>query len=332
MNAASNDQTNLQRSRWKPILTLAVLSPVFTELLSGNIPLWPFLNPITLFFLCTIGYGIPVLILRELAVRRRLGAHGLLMFGVAYGTYNEGLMAKTLFLPHHVPIPSFDQYGFFGGVEVPWLLCITSWHAFFAFLFPVIFVEHLYPEERLERWLSDRWLWIWSAVILALGALVFFGHGGETQPGTVPHLILIVALWVALIAGAPWVPRRALLVDGGRYAFRKTLVGFALLVGLLIFPIVLAQTNAPVVAYIGYYALAFAGTARYLWRRRGVSRISVVAFAVGAIAAMALFDLLLGMAARKPIIVFSDCGFLVFAVIATIRLSRVSASAVAAAP
>jgi hypothetical protein len=60
------------------------------EVLSQNVQLLTFLQPVP-FLLVTLTYGVPVLVIRELAVARKLNDMGLILLGLAYGILNEGL-------------------------------------------------------------------------------------------------------------------------------------------------------------------------------------------------------------------------------------------------
>ena len=111
---------------WQPILTVLLVTPFLTELLSNNLPPSFFFRPITFFCLATIAYGFPVLLLREFAVRRNLGIPALILLGIAYGMCNEGILAKTFYLAQNVPVNTFDNYGFIAGIAVPWAITIIS--------------------------------------------------------------------------------------------------------------------------------------------------------------------------------------------------------------
>jgi hypothetical protein len=62
----------------RPALTLLLLTTVVPELLTGSTPLYGFLNPGLLVF-PALGYGLAVLLVRELAVRLGLGLGGLVV-------------------------------------------------------------------------------------------------------------------------------------------------------------------------------------------------------------------------------------------------------------
>ncbi len=80
------------KSKYAPILTLILITPFLTELLCSNIPASVFFHPYV-FFMTVLVYGLPVLAIRELSIRWNLGILGILIFGVAYGIYNEGICA-----------------------------------------------------------------------------------------------------------------------------------------------------------------------------------------------------------------------------------------------
>ena len=102
----------------RPTLTLLLLTTVVPELLTGSTPLYGFLNPGQLVFL-TLGYGLAILLVRELGVRLGIGLGGLILFGLAYGIFNEGLVAKTFLLDRSLPVPQYDGYGYWLGISFP---------------------------------------------------------------------------------------------------------------------------------------------------------------------------------------------------------------------
>src|SRR5438105_4167151 len=117
---------------WKQIIVLLLITPLLTELLTNNIPAPQFFRLKLFFILTTLVYG-PVLLLRELAVRWKLGFTGYIILGLVYGIYNEGLMSETFFRSE-LPNPSFNNYGTIWGINFPWAAIIIIFHAFYAFL------------------------------------------------------------------------------------------------------------------------------------------------------------------------------------------------------
>ena len=98
MNSGTiTEQSHQTHGKALPIATLLALATVIPELFTGSTPLVGFLNP-GLFFFLFLGYGVAILLVRELAVRCRSGILGLFFLGLAYSIFNEGLLAKTLII------------------------------------------------------------------------------------------------------------------------------------------------------------------------------------------------------------------------------------------
>jgi len=76
-------------------LFLLVVPGFLAEVGSQNTPLLAYLSPVT-FLLGTLTYGVPLLVIRELAAARSLNAAGIAILGLAYGILNEGILARTL--------------------------------------------------------------------------------------------------------------------------------------------------------------------------------------------------------------------------------------------
>src|SRR5712692_8565093 len=91
----------------RALVTLIVIAPVLTEIVSGNMPAHALLNPRTAGFLF-LAYSFPIVVIREVVVRRRLPVSGVFLLGLAYGILNEGLLAQTLIRSEHVPVNRFD--------------------------------------------------------------------------------------------------------------------------------------------------------------------------------------------------------------------------------
>jgi hypothetical protein len=135
------------KQRWKSVLLLIVLAPVLAEVISGGTPITQMFLPWILVFYVVFLYGFQVLVIREVAVRGRLGLLGLWCLGTVYGLYNEGLRAQTLFYPLHSPIAAFSGYGLVADVRIPFTIWITFWHGLFSVVIPVLVVEYLFPAQ-----------------------------------------------------------------------------------------------------------------------------------------------------------------------------------------
>jgi hypothetical protein len=195
------------RRYWKPALLLMVLSPLLAEVISGATPMTLFFMPWIFFPYATILYGFPVLVIREVAVRGKLGLLGLWCLGLIYGLYNEGLRAQTLFYPLDAPLDTFSTYGLVADIRVPFTLWISFWHGLFSVVTPILFVEYLFPKKADEPWLPLKATW--SLAILSVGTAVpyflFVGDASSTQDVTtlMVHItfLVVAALVLWFVAG-----------------------------------------------------------------------------------------------------------------------------------
>ncbi len=182
------------------LLTLILLSSALPELTTSSTLLADFLRPSTFLLLALLGYGIPVLILRELAIRFHLNYLGIFYFGIAFGLYSEGFIAKTLILSTALPSAAYNNYGYYFGLSIPFALAISIWHALASVVLPIFFTHSLFPEKK-----SDPWLPKWLSTLLGLAlAGVGIGIANFLNPnikiaGTLPALTLLLSSIFILI-------------------------------------------------------------------------------------------------------------------------------------
>ena len=80
---------------YRSIILLLFLPAVFAELISEATPAPVFFAPATLLLFTFIGYGGPVLVIREFAVRCKIGIGGIFVLGLAYGIFNRRLLRQN---------------------------------------------------------------------------------------------------------------------------------------------------------------------------------------------------------------------------------------------
>jgi hypothetical protein len=154
-----------------------LLAPGFlAEVLSENTPLLTALHPAP-FILLILTYGVPVVLIREIAVARRLNPVGIILLGIGYGMLNEGVLAKTLTLPAGLPIAEFAGYGKLGTVQSGWAIFILFWHALHSVLYPILLCDWLYPATAGRRWFvtrgARRVMYVMILSVLVLYSLYF---------------------------------------------------------------------------------------------------------------------------------------------------------------
>lgn len=280
---------------WQPILTVLLVTPFLTELLSNNLLPSFFFRPITFFCLATIAYGFPVLLLREFAVRRNLGIPAMILLGLAYGMYNEGILAKTFYLAQNVPVNTFDNYGFIAGIAVPWAITISVWHSTHAFLYPLLLTYWLFPGQRQQAWLSrTSIIWIATPTVL-LSTLIFFTRSSDRAPALWPHYLLMLAgigclLWLA----ARW-PAVAQLADNMTFRVRPIVWGGLYYLALLLVPIIFSKARLPTPLFYGYFILIGVLIFRRLGRHSVVPVTTALLFAAGDQIVLVAFNIMVSM-------------------------------------
>ena len=237
------------------VLFLLLAAPVLGEILSGNthfstllaVPLWGLL---LIFY-----YGVPAVIIREVAIRYRLSVAGVFLLGLAYGIYNEGIAAHTLFAQTDAPVALFNNYAYAMGINFSWMPTILLYHALNSILYPILLTAYLFPKTASRPWLP-RW---------ALGALVVFALGvvPTVFPSTFHNPLLLAPLLKVLVGMALLIAAAFFfkVKQGTFYTLQKNphplraaVFGFGY--GLLFFAgFYFAQTHPPIIAYWIYLAL-----------------------------------------------------------------------------
>lgn len=283
------------RSHWKPIVALLFITPILTELLSGNVPATVFFRPQVFLLLATISYGFPILLLREIAVRRRLGLPGLLALGFVYGIFNEGILAKTFYLATNVPINVFDGYGYTGGIAIPWAIMISTWHALHSMLYPLVAVHYFFPSHRESPWLNWKGVVLLAVPTLVMGTLIFFSQSQDRPPGHPAHFILMVSTGGLLIWIATKLSASPALGGSGTFRMPAFFRGCLAFLALVFVPVILAAVKIPTPLFYGYYGLLLALVSRALARQAYLPMTTVLLFAMGDDSLLALFGLASGM-------------------------------------
>jgi len=149
-------------TRFAPVLSLLVLTPLVAEYLLGSLPM----SMIAILPLMAALYGSAALLIRETARRIGGGWGSIALLGLAYGLIEEGLLDQSLFNPDYLHLRLLD-YGYVPwlGTGLPWLIYVLTIHVVWSICVPIGLVEALFPARRTERWLG--------AIALAGFALLF---------------------------------------------------------------------------------------------------------------------------------------------------------------
>jgi hypothetical protein len=262
-----------------PIITLLALTTVLPELFTGSTPLLSFLSKPGLLLFLVLGYGVAILLVRELAVRRRLGLPGLFVLGLGYSIFNEGLLARTLVRESHLPVALYDHYGCAFGISFPWAAAIGTWHACASVLFPILLTHYFFPRTRATPWLRGRTAVGLGILLMLLGCFVFLGPSDQGAAGTPAQLVILLAMMLGLFAIGAGL-KGTIGNEPAASAFKPALMGFSVLVpfwGLGI----LAAAKPPVIVFF----LALAGVIlAYAWllrRQRWSTTPGLLFFGIG---------------------------------------------------
>lgn len=256
----SNNLPARAPSRKYAALTLFLLPAISVELLTGNTSLANFLNP-AVFFLLSMTYGGALLLVRETVVRWGKGFISVVVLAGAYGMVNEGITSKGFFDPHFYAVVENGLQGFgrWFGINVPWALSISIFHATFSIIVPLVIVSAIFPGSG--RWLGNR---LYGALLVLFVALMVFSfhvlsptathYKYNEGPGPIALILSLIALdiLVAWKLPAPH-PRRwpvrfpvpALFALGVVYAF-----------AFFISTRILRATGSPI-AFVAFYLVLF---------------------------------------------------------------------------
>jgi len=311
------------KNNWRPILFLLVITPFLTELLSTNLSLEAILHPLTFVALVVVGYGLPVLVIRELAVKWNVSFFGVLIMGLAYGIFNEGILAKTFLLADHVPITAFNNYIFFWGINFSWRPIITIWHALHAVLFPILLTHFFFPGCDSRSWLSPRGVWMFPIPAIVISTIGFFQKGTSGVIGTWPFFVLFWALIIGIIYIARIFKKGPEKIINCS-PLKLTLTGFLFVLVFILAPSALASGKVPSLIFFGYLLVALL-LFSYLLRDIQNNFRGLIFVALGTYIASATFGLIFNIAnGRTPEIISELLFITVF--IFLIRKNTISTS------
>lgn len=208
-----------------PALFVFLLAPVLGELLSSSQPLPGFLVS---WLPLAVLYGCGALLIREAALRWGTGWAAVILLGLAYGIYEEGLVVRSFFDPEWQDLGDLGVYGRAGGVNWLWAELLTLFHAAVPIASTLLIAEVVFPGQRRRPWLQRRgliWCGIGFAVWLPLGAIAFM----KASPvhllvtGLITGLLVLAA---ARVRSPLLLPREAAVPRPRRF-FMAGLIGTA---------------------------------------------------------------------------------------------------------
>jgi hypothetical protein len=285
------------RTRWLPVLGLAVLAPVCAEYLWGYDDSTG--HPATLIgnlVVFTPLYGAPALLIRELVRRRGLGWPSIVLLAAAFGVVQAGVVDQSVWARTYRGIPYWPDMAdptYLAPIGLSVFLAVTfvANHVLASICGPIALVEGL---AGREPWLGRSTIVVLAVLYAGASALVYadmvdtVGHPIGSSAQVAGAALVAVALVVAALVprrspafGPERVPSPWLLLVASAAAFG----------GAMLAPPSPLGTTALVVAYAG----AAVVVAR-LAHRADFSRAHVTALAAGWLTAFAV-----GSSATVPI-------------------------------
>jgi hypothetical protein len=198
--------------RSSPALVLFLLSPVMGELVSAFLSPFEFLHPLRL-AITLVPYGCGAIVARELVVRQRKGFASLVLLGLAFGLFFEGIVTRVLFNPNWGGLGPLASYGRAHGFS--WVLAvgIVQFQALISIVCPILTAEALFPTRRNQSWVRT------PALVLCCCALPgwTFTMGLFVQffP-PLPHALALIGVVIGLLALALCIPAEPLAAGARR--------------------------------------------------------------------------------------------------------------------
>jgi hypothetical protein len=167
MNGETKSLTGEPRpGGWRPALTLAILSPLIAEVLSGA-------TKFSVIFALVpeiLTWGCGALVIREAVRRWRGGWTSMLLLGLGISVAEEFVIQQTSLAP--LPFPgALVHYGRALGVNWIYFLFMLGYESVWVVLVPVQVTELIFSRRRTEPWLRTRGLII-SAILFLLGSRI----------------------------------------------------------------------------------------------------------------------------------------------------------------
>lgn len=173
MAMASDRETAGRALPWRrllPVIGLALLAPWIGEFLLGNLSL---VSLAALIVLAPL-YGCGALLIRESVRHAHRGWPTMIVLGIAYALFEEGLVTQFLFNPSYREL-DLQQAAYVPalGIGVRLTVTLIAMHAIWSTGVAIALVEALVPARAHTPWLGRTGLAITGVVFLLGSALLF---------------------------------------------------------------------------------------------------------------------------------------------------------------
>jgi hypothetical protein len=285
------------RTRWLPVLALALLAPVCAEYIWGYDDSTG--HPATLLgnlVVFTPLYGCPALLIREVARRRGLGWPGTVLLAAAFGVVEAGVVDQSMFARDYRGIPYWSDMAdptYVAPIGLSIFLAVTFVmnHVLASIAGPIAVVEGLAGRRGEAPWLGRPMIAAASVLYVAASAAVYAdmldAHGGAiASPGQMAGAGCAALLLVATALGTRRL-RRSLSAGGVPRPWLVAVLAAAVTGATLVYGPSPVGTDALIATYAAAIVLVWWVSGRSSWTPRHVTALAtgwLVAFAVAAFA------------------------------------------------
>jgi len=229
--------------RLQPGVALLLMGPLLGELLSGHQTPLEFINPLN-FMITALPYGFGAVICRELTIRWGKGWLSLVLLGIAFGLYEEAIVARSFWDPQWSELGVLGDYTYWQGVTWTYAEALIHFHLTISMISSVVLTEIIYFDRRQEQWVNNRGLAacfvglaLWMPVLMVLNPFV-------------PPLsgFMIAGITIAGLVYAAWrLPARIFPLHPGRSIppFWYGVIGAANMTVVFMTVFILPEINPP---------------------------------------------------------------------------------------
>jgi hypothetical protein len=199
--------------RLSPVLALFFLAPLVGEFFLGDFPV------VLIFLVVAFAplYGGGALLIREFTRRSGRGWPTMILLGLAYGVFEEGLITQSLFNPNYMDdnllAPGYVSWLHTG---ILWLVYVVSLHTFWSISVPISLVEEANPGRRTSPWLGWMGLTV-VAVLFVLGSFALYNENLQLNhhwTASLGECVATAVIVILLVVVAFRLPKRSTAGDG----------------------------------------------------------------------------------------------------------------------
>ncbi|MBN1648395.1 MAG: hypothetical protein JW874_10195 [Spirochaetales bacterium] len=182
-----------------PILSLAVIAPIFGTLITGIIPPVVYFHPANI-LLNLLPVSLGAILIRDLSARWKSGWKGLILLGLAFGILRTAFFSREIFDGSINAGESVTAADFVWNIHWNMGTLLVQITALFAIILPVKLIDILSPRSRDTALLNAPGIWLCIGGLAAKVTSTFIEKSGISIP--VLQVIVLGGIVLLCIAGA----------------------------------------------------------------------------------------------------------------------------------